>query len=84
MSAADRRTEILDGLKLADELKIKVVLSGATDAWKVADELRKRDVPVIVGPVMDLPTGRDDPYDAPYYHPGMDSPEIQYMLERRK
>jgi len=26
----------------------------------------------------------EDPYDAPYYHPGMDSPEIQYMLERRK
>jgi pyruvate dehydrogenase E1 component len=26
----------------------------------------------------------DDPYDAPYYHPGMDAPEIQYMLNQRK
>lgn len=25
-----------------------------------------------------------DPYLPPYYHPGMDAPEIQYMLERRK
>ncbi|WP_460708413.1 pyruvate dehydrogenase (acetyl-transferring), homodimeric type [Myceligenerans halotolerans] len=25
-----------------------------------------------------------DPYDAPYYHPGMDSPEIEYMLDRRR
>ena len=25
-----------------------------------------------------------DPYNAPYYHPGKDSPEIQYLLERRK
>ncbi|MEE6295252.1 pyruvate dehydrogenase (acetyl-transferring), homodimeric type [Georgenia wangjunii] len=25
-----------------------------------------------------------DPYAPPYYHPGPDSPELQYMLERRK
>ncbi|WP_433269979.1 pyruvate dehydrogenase (acetyl-transferring), homodimeric type [Actinosynnema sp. CS-041913] len=25
-----------------------------------------------------------DPYLPPYYHPGQDSPEIQYLLERRK
>ncbi|WP_420836151.1 pyruvate dehydrogenase (acetyl-transferring), homodimeric type [Arthrobacter alpinus] len=24
-----------------------------------------------------------DPYRPPYYHPGMDTPEIQYMMERR-
>nr|KOY49458.1 pyruvate dehydrogenase [Gordonia sp. NB41Y] len=26
----------------------------------------------------------ENPYLPPYYHPGMDSPEIQYMLDRRK
>ena len=26
----------------------------------------------------------EDPYNAPYYHPGMDSPEIEYMMARRK
>jgi pyruvate dehydrogenase E1 component len=25
-----------------------------------------------------------NPYGPPYYHPGMDAPEIQYMLERRR
>ena len=25
-----------------------------------------------------------DPYLPPYYHPGADAPEIQYMLDRRK
>ncbi|WP_029253643.1 pyruvate dehydrogenase (acetyl-transferring), homodimeric type [Paraoerskovia marina] len=25
-----------------------------------------------------------NPYEPPYYHPGMDAPEIQYMLDRRK
>ncbi len=26
----------------------------------------------------------EDPYSAPYYHPGPDAPEIQYLLERRR
>ena len=63
------KPEILEALKLADELKLKVILSGATDAWKVADELKKRDVPVIVGPVMAMPQERYDPYDAPFAAP---------------
>jgi imidazolonepropionase-like amidohydrolase len=66
---ANRRPEILEALKLADELKIKMILSGAVDAWKVADELKKRDVPVICGPVMAMPPDNHDPYDAPYACP---------------
>ena len=62
---ANRKQEILDALKLADELKIKLILSGGIDAWKVADELKKRDVPVIVGPIMTMPEEAYDPYDAP-------------------
>jgi imidazolonepropionase-like amidohydrolase len=63
---AQRRSEILEALKLADELKIKVILSGAIDAWKVAGELKKRSVPVILGPVMTMPQEQEDPYDAPF------------------
>jgi pyruvate dehydrogenase E1 component len=32
---------------------------------------------------LQLPIPDDQLGDAPYYHPGMDSPEIRYMLERR-
>jgi imidazolonepropionase-like amidohydrolase len=63
---ANRNQEILDTLKLADELKIKVIVSGAIDAWKVADELKKRQAPVILGPVMTMPAEAYDPYDAPF------------------
>jgi imidazolonepropionase-like amidohydrolase len=63
---ANRKQEILDALKLADELKLKVILSGAIDSWKVADELKKRNVPVILGPVMTMPAETYDPYDAPF------------------
>jgi imidazolonepropionase-like amidohydrolase len=63
---AYRKAEIAEPLKLADDLKLKMILSGATEAWRVADELKKRDIPVIVGPVMSLPGDREEPFDAPY------------------
>jgi imidazolonepropionase-like amidohydrolase len=66
---ANRKQEITEALKVADELKLKMILSGGLDAWKVAGELKKRDVPVIVGPVMALPDEPYDPYDAPYAGP---------------
>jgi imidazolonepropionase-like amidohydrolase len=66
---ANRKPEIVEALKLADELKIKMILSGAIDAWKVTDELKKRDVPVIVGPIMTMPQETFDPYDAPFACP---------------
>jgi imidazolonepropionase-like amidohydrolase len=67
---ANRKADILATLKLADELKVKPILSGGNEAWKVADELKRRDVPVILGPVM--PRGffersdSGDRYDALY------------------
>ncbi len=43
-----------------------------------ADELRAfRDL-------LDLPITDDKLKEAPFYHPGMDSPEVEYMLERRR
>ena len=46
---AEHRIEILDALKLADELKLKAVISGGAEAWKVADALKAAKVPVLVG-----------------------------------
>src|SRR5262249_43354351 len=63
---ANRKAEIDEALKLADELKLKMILSGGIDVWKVAGELKKRDVPVILGPTMTLPNDGNDPFDAPY------------------
>jgi imidazolonepropionase-like amidohydrolase len=63
---AQKKPDILEALKLADDLKIKVILTGAIDAWKVTDELKKRNVPVILGPIMVLPAEQYDRYDAPF------------------
>jgi imidazolonepropionase-like amidohydrolase len=45
---AERRDDILTAVRIADEFGLRIILDGATDAYKVADELRRRDIPVIV------------------------------------
>lgn len=64
--AADKKGEISAALKLADELKVKPMISGGIESWKVASELKRRDVPVILGPIMRLPRETGDRYDAAY------------------
>ena len=64
--AANKKADILAALKLADELKVKPIISGGIESWKVAAELKRRDVPVILGPVMSLPSEQGDRYDAPF------------------
>jgi imidazolonepropionase-like amidohydrolase len=66
---ATRKSDIEEAIKLADKLKVKMVLTGGIEAWKVADQLKKRDIPVIVGPILALPYNPFDPYDAPYACP---------------
>lgn len=44
----ERRDDILTALRVADEFKLRVILDGATDAYKVVDELKRREIPVIL------------------------------------
>jgi imidazolonepropionase-like amidohydrolase len=63
---AEHRMEILDALQIAEELKLKAIISGGADAWKVADALKKADVPVLLAGTLRMPSENTDPYDAPY------------------
>ena len=68
---ANSHKQIAGALLLAEEQKLKVVITGGVDAWKLAGELKKRDVPVLVGPVMQRPAAEYDPFDAPYANAGL-------------
>lgn len=57
-------------LALADTFGIKVILRGAREAWRLADTLAMRKIPVIVGPLTSAP-GAEDPYDMTYANPGV-------------
>jgi len=67
---ADSRQQIAEALLFAEQEDLRIIISGGADAWKLADELKARNVPVIVGPVMRRPLESHDPYDAPYANPG--------------
>ncbi|HEX2835878.1 MAG TPA: amidohydrolase family protein [Thermoanaerobaculia bacterium] len=60
---ANQARDIKAALQFADEFKLKAILSGANDVARVIDEVKKRNVPVILGPILALPQREDDAYD---------------------
>lgn len=63
---ADREAEIRGALKFAEEMKLKPIILGGNDAWKVTSLLKEKNVPVILTGVFELPSREDDPYDLFY------------------
>ena len=51
----DRASDIEAALRLAQQFKLKLVISGGAEAWMVVGELAKAQVPVILNPMRDLP-----------------------------
>ena len=58
--------QIKDAVEWAEKEKIPLILSGARDGWRVAELLAKKHVPVILGPVLSVPSREDEPYDTAY------------------
>ena len=69
---ADAAKDILGALKWVAEKKIKkVILTGAGEGWRVADQIAKANIPVLVGPVLRLPSRDYDRYDKGYANAGL-------------
>ncbi|MEN3002072.1 MAG: amidohydrolase family protein [Armatimonadota bacterium] len=56
-------------IRWAEEEKVRLVIVGGSEAWKVADLLREKGVPVILERVHALPRTEDAPYDQPFITP---------------
>src|SRR6185436_3858570 len=63
---ADRESEMRGAIRFAEELKLKPVILGGDDAWKMATYLKEKNVPVIITGILDLPSREDDFYDTHY------------------
>jgi len=50
----------------AQQEKVKIVILGGYDAWRVADLLKANDIPVLVGPIHRTPRRGWEAYDAPF------------------
>ena len=60
---ADRAREIRNAVEFCDKQKLRMILAGGIEAYKLKDLLRSRSIPVILRPVLTEPIDEDDPYD---------------------
>lgn len=67
---ADSLAQIGDAVKWAKEENLRIVIWGGADAWRMADELAKADVAVIVDSPLELPHREDEPYDTTFANAG--------------
>jgi imidazolonepropionase-like amidohydrolase len=63
---AERDREIRAVVRFAEEMKLKPVIIGGSEAWKAAQFLKEHNVPVILDSVLNMPLREDDPYDSIY------------------
>jgi imidazolonepropionase-like amidohydrolase len=63
---ADREVDIRAAVRFAEEMRLRPIILGGDDAWKVATYLKERNVPVILTGTLDLPSREDDYYDTLY------------------
>jgi imidazolonepropionase-like amidohydrolase len=62
---ADRESDIRGAVAFAGERGLKLILAGGLEAWRCADLLKQKGVPVLLS-VLRLPRRDSDPYDAAY------------------
>src|SRR5688500_7737868 len=63
--SANSAADITRAVEFAEEMKLKPVIMGGSEAYKVAPMLRQKNIPVILTNTLAQP-GNDDPYDLMY------------------
>ncbi|PYT63270.1 MAG: hypothetical protein DMG35_04705 [Acidobacteria bacterium] len=63
LAFANRARDIRNAVEFCDKQKLKMILAGGAEAYKVKDLLRSKDIPVILRPMLSMPPEEDDPYD---------------------
>ncbi len=60
---ANRARDIRNAVEFCDKQKLKMILAGGEESYKLKDLLRSKGIPVILRPTLSLPNEEDDPYD---------------------
>ncbi len=66
---ADEIRQIQAAVAWAEQEKIRIIIGGGYDAWRAADLLKEKDIPVLAGGIHRLPARRFEEYDEPYTLP---------------
>ena len=60
---ADRARDIRNAVEFCEKQKLKMILAGGEEAYKVKDLLRSQNIPVVLRPVLTEAVDEDDAYD---------------------
>jgi imidazolonepropionase-like amidohydrolase len=60
---AERARDIRSAVEFCDKQKLRMILAGGAEAYKVKELLRSKSIPVILQPTLTEPLNEDDPYD---------------------
>ena len=61
--SGERERDIRGIVKFVGEMKVKGIVLGGQEAWKVAEDLKKNNIAVIYTNIYNLPVRDDDPFD---------------------
>ena len=67
---AEDKREIRSAVEFCDKQKLKMILAGGSESYKVKDVLAAKHIPVILGPTQSLPRDEDASYDQSYVTAG--------------
>jgi imidazolonepropionase-like amidohydrolase len=71
MIRVNKKGDILNAIKWVGEHKIDAIFVSVAEGWRVADEIAKANIPVLVGPVLRTTSRKHDKYDRPYKNPAI-------------
>ncbi|MEK7484812.1 MAG: amidohydrolase family protein [Planctomycetota bacterium] len=78
---AEDLRQIEMAIDFAQEYKIRMILVGGYDSWKIASRLKENKIPVILRRALSLPRSEDDDYDLPYHLPKLlTDAGVQYCI----
>jgi len=63
--------DIKAAIQFVKDESLKAVFFGVEQGWKVADDLKKSNIPVIISSLYDMPPVWDDGYDSLFRNPGV-------------
>jgi len=66
---AAQARDIRNAVEFCTKQNVKMILADGSQAWKVKDLLKEKNIPVILGPTERVPDEEDDPYDKPMSQP---------------
>ena len=68
---AGSERDIRNAVDFAEKEKLRIILSGAQEAWRVAGLLKDKKIPVIMGSIISMPVREDDAYDSSFSAPAV-------------